>query len=69
MICKLCKAGQQFVSADSTASGYELLNVVCFRDDRLKERTIEIQDLFASIKVIGPKWDANDVLMEIPNRK
>ena len=69
LIKRLCKSGQQFVSQNARANGYELLRVVCHRDDRLKERNIEIAELLASIKVIGPKKTAADILMEIPNRK
>ena len=67
MIAKFNKAGKQFISPNSTASGYELLKVVCYRDDRLKERTLEIKELLGSIKVLGPKRAEEEILMELPN--
>ena len=69
MISKLNKAGKQFVSPNAKANGYELLKVVCYRDDRLKERALEIIDLLGSIKVLGPIRTEEEVLMDLPNRK
>ena len=57
MISKLSKAGRQFASETATANGYEVLNAVCYRDDKARERTLEIGEILGSIKVIGPKWD------------
>ena len=65
----MCRAGRQFASPEAKANGYELLKVVCHCDDRLKERNLEIAELLASIKVIGPKKNAADILMEMPNRR
>ena len=59
----------QFVTPHATANGREILDGVCVRDDLLESETREIGDTLASIKVIGPKVNANDVLMELPNRK
>ena len=41
---------------------------MCYRDDRLKDRTLEIIDLLNSIKIVGPKKQDEDILMELPNR-
>ena len=69
LIEQLCKAGQQFVSPNSIANGYELLKVVCFYDERFKERNMQIKELLSSIKVIGPKYTDKEILMEVPSRK
>ena len=40
-----------------------------FRDDSLKAETFEIIDTLASIRVVGPKATADEILMELPNRE
>ena len=42
--------------------------MACYRDDRLKERTLVVNDLLASIRVLGPKRGEDEILMELPSR-
>ena len=48
-IKELCKAGLKFTSLTSKANGYELLNFVCHRNDKLMERNLCIIELIDSI--------------------
>ena len=69
MVIKINRAARQFVTKDAIANGVDLLNVVCKKDDLVKEQAIEISRLFKSIKILGPDRQAEEILMEIPNRK